>query len=84
MTGVLATFPAVLTSTMVILARSQSTAFAQATGKILILSSGNIIVYTSCVGILFPMVGPWWGTLVSFAVSACFVVLLGRLTAKVR
>lgn len=84
MTGVLATFPAVLTSTMVILARSQSPAFAQATGKILILSSCNIIVYAACVGILFPLIGPWLGTLASFAASACFIALLGRLTAKVR
>jgi hypothetical protein len=84
MTGVLATFPAVLTSTLVILARSQGKDFAQATGKILILSSCNIIVYTTCVGLLFPAIGPWLGTLASFAASVCSILLLGRLTAKVR
>jgi len=84
MTGVLATFPAALTSALVILARSQGTAFTQATGKILILSSSNIIVYTSCAGILFPLIGPWLGTLISFAVSAGYLFLLGKLTARLR
>ena len=84
MTGVLATFPAALTSTLVILAKSQGKAFAQATGKMLILSSGNIIVYATCAGILFPLIGPWLGTLLSFGVSIVFVLLLGKLTAKLR
>ncbi|MHB0898114.1 MAG: hypothetical protein ACYC1A_11245 [Spirochaetales bacterium] len=84
MTGVLATFPAALTSTLVILTKSQGKAFAQATGKMLILSSGNIIVYATCAGILFPLIGPWLGTLVSFGVSIVFVLLLGKLTAKLR
>lgn len=84
MTGVLATFPAALTSALVILAGSQGIAFTQATGKILILSSSNIIVYTTCAGILFPVIGPWWGTLVSFAISAGYLYLLGKVTVKVR
>ncbi len=64
--GILATFPAVLTSTMVILTRSQGTAFARATGKVLIVSSPNIVVYSTAVGLLFPLLGPWWGTAASF------------------
>jgi len=84
MTGVLATFPAVLTSTMVILTMSQGAAFARAAGKIMILSSANIIIYAACAGILFPGIGPWLGTLAAFAASFCFVILLGRLTARMR
>jgi len=83
-TGVLAVFPAVFTTTMVILTLSQGPAFAQAVGKVMILSSGNIILYVVCAGILFPLVGPWLGTAVSFAVAFCFVLLLGRLTARMR
>jgi hypothetical protein len=82
MTGVLATFPAVLTTTMIILVRSQGVAFARATGKILILSNVNIIVYTACVGLLYPAVGPWLGTLISFSASIVSVYLLGRLTQR--
>ncbi|MDP2791158.1 MAG: hypothetical protein Q8O15_05305 [Rectinemataceae bacterium] len=84
MTGVLATFPAALTSTLVILTMSQGRDFTQATGKMLILSSCNIIVYTTCAGALFPSVGPWWGTLISFAASLCFIVLLNRVTVKIK
>lgn len=82
MTGVLATFPAVLTTTMVILVRSQGVAFARATGKILILSNVNIIVYTTCVGLLYPTIGPWLGTLLAFAASVVSVYLVGRLTQR--
>lgn len=84
MTGVLAVFPAVFTSTMVILTMSQGPAFAQAVGKIMILSSGNIILYVACVGILFPLIGPWLGTVVAFAAAFCFVILLGKLMARMR
>jgi len=75
-TGILATFPAVLLSTMVILVRSQGKDFARATGKVLILSSSNIIVYAVAVWLLFPALGAWWGTLISFGLAACYVSLL--------
>ncbi len=84
MTGVLATFPAVLTSTMVILTMSQGVAFAQAAGKVMILSSANIILYSTCAGFLFPKTGPWLGTVASFAASFFFILLLGKLTARMR
>jgi len=83
MTGVLATFPAVLTSTMVILTRSQGPIFARAAGRIMILSSSNIIVYACFAGLLFPLIGPWLGTLASFAVAFGFVFILGKVTARI-
>jgi hypothetical protein len=83
MTGVLATFPAVLTSAMVILTRSQGKIFARSTGRIMILSSSNIIVYSGFAGILFPLIGPWLGTLVSFAAAFGFVFILGKVTARI-
>ena len=43
--GLLSTFPAVMLSTMVILTINQGIDFARATGKIIILSSTNIIIY---------------------------------------
>lgn len=83
MTGVLSTFPAAIITTMVILSLSQGPAFAQATGKIIILTTGNIIVYSTSVGIVFPLIGPWLGTLVSFAAAVLFIYLLGKLTEKI-
>jgi hypothetical protein len=84
MTGVLAVFPAVLLSTMTILARAQGLPFARATGKVLILSSSNIIVYALAVALLFPILGPWWGTLGAFAAAALYVALLAPVVRKVK
>ncbi len=84
LTGIVAVFPAVLLSTMTILARAQGLAFARATGKVLILSSSNIIVYGICVVLLFPAVGPWWGSLGAFAAAAAYVALLAPAVRRIR
>lgn len=84
LTGIVSVFPAVLLSTMTILARAQGRDFARATGKVLILSSSNIIVYGIAVSILYPAVGPWWGTLCAFAAAVGYVALLLPLSRKIR
>ncbi|TXT42087.1 MAG: hypothetical protein FD137_2300, partial [Spirochaetes bacterium] len=58
-------------------------AFTQATGKILIISSTNLVVYVIFAGILFPMIGPWIGTLVSFAAAFGYILIMGKVLAKV-
>ena len=84
MTGILATFPAVLSSTMVILTLSQGADFARATGRILILSSTNIVVYAAVAGLLFPLIGAWLGTLAAFATAFLFILLLGKVIERLR
>jgi len=84
LTGIVSVFPAVLLSTMTILARAQGRDFARETGKVLILSSSNIIVYGLAVSLLFPLVGPWWGSLAAFAAAALYVALLLPLTRRIR
>jgi hypothetical protein len=84
MTGIFATFPAVLSSTLVILTLSQGAAFARATGKMLILSSSNIIVYAAVAGTSFGALGPWLGTLCAFAAALIYIALLSKLTAKIK
>jgi hypothetical protein len=76
LTGIISTFPAVLLSTMVILIINQGIPFARATGKILILSSSNIIVYGIVVYFTFPALGIALGTAVSFAASLIWVLAL--------
>jgi hypothetical protein len=83
-TGIVGVFPAVLLSTMTILARAQGRDFARATGKVLIVSSSNIIVYGAAVALLFPAIGPWWGTLCAFAAAAGYVALLLPLSRRIR
>ena len=82
-TGILATFPAVLLSTMVILIRGQGPDFARATGKVLIVSSSNIIVYALGVWFLFPLVGPWLGTLFAFVLAVGYVALLLPISRRI-
>jgi hypothetical protein len=82
MTGVLATFPAALSSTMVIISLSQGILFAQATGKIILLSSTNIIVYAALVALSFPVLGPWLGTLLSLAGALGFILILGKISIR--
>lgn len=82
--GMVATFPAVMTSSLVILTRSQGPDFARATGKILIICAPNIIIYSICAAVLFPALGPWLGTLFSFGVSLLFALILEGLTRRVR
>lgn len=75
-TGIFSTFPAVMTSSMVILTLTQGPLFARATSKILILSSANILVYAAIVQIAYPALGIAAGTLCAYAGSVAFVVLL--------
>jgi hypothetical protein len=82
MTGIFATFPAALGSSLVILALSQGKAFTQAAGKVLILSSTNLIVYVIAAGILFPLVGPWLGSLVSLCLAFAYILAIGALLTK--
>lgn len=80
--GIFATFPAVLLTTMIILARNQNHAFAQATGKILILSSSNIIVYGVAVYFTYPVAGITLGTVISFILACLWVGLVHPMLRK--
>jgi len=71
--GIFSAFPAVLLSTMVILALNQSREFARATGKILILSSTNIVVYGLAVYWSYPRYGIILGTFISFLLAVFWV-----------
>jgi hypothetical protein len=64
--GIFSSFPAVLLSTMIILVLNQNISFARATGKILILSSSNIVVYSLVVYLTYPTLGIVIGTIISF------------------
>lgn len=69
---------------MVILTRSQGPAFARATGKVLLLSSSNIVVYALGVALLFPWIGPWWGSLGAFIMAVAYVAGILPLARRIR
>ena len=81
-TGIIAAFPAVLLSTMVILVINQNRQFAQATGKVLVLSSSNIIIYLVAVHFTFPAFGIYFGTIISFICSFIWVALFSPVVRR--
>ena len=80
--GLFSTFPAVMLSTMVILTLNQSPEFARAVGKIMILSSTNIIIYALGVNLTYPALGIAMGTIVSFLLSFLWILLIHPLIQK--
>ncbi len=75
-------FPAVLFSSMVILAVNQGKAFARATGKIMILSASNIVIYALSVYFTYPSLGIVWGTIISFSMAFLWVALMRPVIGK--
>ena len=74
--GIVAAFPAVFTSTLIILNRSRGTEFSRALTKPLVLS-GILTIIPFCVAVryLYPNFGIWLGTLVSYALVVPLAVL---------
>lgn len=82
--GIFSTFPAVLLSTMLILVYNQGSDFARATGKILVLSSSNIIIYALVVKLTFVSLGMIWGTLLAFCAALLWIAALRPLLNKIQ
>lgn len=80
--GILSVFPAIFTSTMVILYLRQGSEFSGATGTIMVLGSANVVVYSVVVSLAYPSLGIASGTLValvvSYAWSFCLYLALKR------
>jgi hypothetical protein len=74
--GLFSIFPAVMLSTMVILSRVQGADFARATGKVLVLSSTNIVIFGAAVYLTFPFLGLGWGILASYGAAFLWVLAL--------
>jgi hypothetical protein len=74
--GIAAAFPAVFTSTLIILNRSRGTAFSRAVTKPLVLSGIlTIIPFCAAVRYLYPTVGVFLGTLISYVLVVPLAVL---------
>jgi len=74
--GIAAAFPAVFTSTLIILNKSRGTEFSRAMTKPLVLSGIlTIIPYSVAVRYLYPVLGIWLGTFVSYALVIPLAIL---------
>jgi hypothetical protein len=69
MAGILSVFPAIFTSTMVILYLRQGREFTGAVGTIMVVSSTNVVVYTTVVHFMYPGWGLVAGTMAALTVS---------------
>lgn len=81
--GIAAAFPAVFTSTLAILNRSEGTEFSRAVTKPLVLS-GILTIIPFCVAVrfLYPVVGVLFGTVVSYLLVTPLAVLSFFLAKK--
>ena len=83
-TGIIATFPAILLTTMIILTVNQNAGFAQATGKIMVLTSSNIVVYSIGLYFTYPTLGIVRGTIISFAAAVLWVFMFHPLVDRLK
>lgn len=81
-TGIFATFPAMLFTTMFILARSQGPLFARSVGKVLVLTTSNLLIYALAVYFTYPRFGVAWGTVISYLASVIWVFSLFPLVKR--
>ena len=75
-TGIFATFPAMLFSTLFILAKNQGPEFARSVGKVLLLTTTNLLIYALAVYFTYPQFGVFYGTLISYLAAVAWVLLL--------
>ena len=80
--GIFSVFPAVMMVTMIILAVNQNREFSQATGKVLILSSSNIVVFGLGIMFTYPRLGIVWGTALSFIAAGLWVWILSPVVQR--
>jgi uncharacterized membrane protein (GlpM family) len=81
--GISAAFPAVFTSSLIILNRSRGTEFSRAMTKPLaICGILTIIPYCVAVRFLYPSIGVWFGTLVSYFLVLPLAFLSYRISKK--
>ncbi len=81
-TGIFATFPAMLFTTLFILARSQGAGFVRSVGKVLVLTTSNLLIYALAVYFTYPQFGVVYGTLISYLASVVWVLSLFPLVKR--
>ncbi len=83
--GIASAFPAVFTSTLIILYKSEGTEFSRAMTKPLVMSGIlTIIPFSVAIRYLYPSIGIWLGTLSSYVIIAPLAVLSYRIVLPKR
>ena len=80
--GIFAAFPAIIFSTIYVVAKKDGIKFARSMGKMMVLSSVNIVIYAMLVAFTYPAFGVIHGTIVSYAITIVFALLTSRVITK--
>jgi hypothetical protein len=74
--GIFSVFPAIFLSTMLITLKEHGSRFSGGIGKSMVLGSQTVVIYSIAVHFLYPEVGIFLGTVVSFLISIIMLVVL--------
>jgi len=81
--GIASAFPAVFTSTLIILNNSKGTEYSRSMTKPMVMTAIlTCIPYSVAVRYSYPSLGTWLGTVMSYAVAAPFAILSYLITNK--
>ncbi|MET4082705.1 putative membrane protein (GlpM family) [Pedobacter sp. UYP30] len=81
--GILASFPAVFVSTLVILHNSRGAKVSIGLAKSLLISGFiNVMAYIISIRLLYPSIGLYWGTLIGLLISLTTAYLMHRFVLK--
>ena len=81
--GIASAFPAVFTSTLIILNNSKGTEYSRSMTKPMVMTAIlTCIPYSVAVRYSYPSLGTWLGTIISYAVAAPFAILSYLITNK--
>jgi uncharacterized membrane protein (GlpM family) len=79
--GIASAFPAVFTSTLIILYKSKGTEYSRSMTKPMVMTAIlTCIPYSVAVRYSYPSLGTWFGTVISYATAAPFAVLAYLIT----
>jgi hypothetical protein len=82
LSGIMAAFPVIFLSTMLISMRAQGAAFAAGIAKSMIFGSPSVTAYAVAIFFLYPLVGVAFGTIVAFILSFCITMVLYRYSRR--
>lgn len=80
--GIFAAFPAIIFSTLYVVSKNDGMAFARSMGKMMVLSSVNVVLYAILVAFAYPALGVVWGTIISYSAIIVFALFISRAITK--
>jgi len=84
LSGIFSVFPAIFSSTMLISVKEHGTDFAAGIAKSMAIGLSSVLIYATVIHFLYPLSGLLIGTIVAYAFSLCFTLLLFSFRGKLK